>query len=101
MALPALKDCPDYPACKCADKCQRLRDRPPTAKIQSIAHKLIGTCGMGEVQDDLNDLERWECRQLDTIAFACTGCGWWFTAAERKVVDEEWFCGECVEEGRR
>lgn len=94
-------NCPDFPACACeGDACQRLRGRPPAAKVQELARKLIGTCGT-ELIDEISDLERGECRQLDTLAFACTGCGWWFAAAERKTVEDEWFCVECEKEGRR
>lgn len=73
---------------------------PPGLKIQRLAHKLIGTCGI-ETIDELSDLERWECRQLDMLAFACTGCGWWFATTERRTVNDEWFCVQCANEGRK
>lgn len=96
-----MNGCPDHPECGCTGKCGRLREKPPNGKVQILAHKLIGTCGVGEVQDELNNLERWECRQLDMIAFACTACGWWFAVSERKTVEDEWFCAECAREGKR
>jgi hypothetical protein len=74
---------------------------PPGDKIKRLAHRLIGTIGI-ECIDELSDLERWECRQLDVLAFACTGCGWWFAATERGAESEDgWFCKECEREGRR
>lgn len=76
------------------------RIAPPSAKIHDLAHKLIGTVGIEQI-DEISDLERWECRQLDMLCFACTACGWWFAVTERKTVGEEWFCTECAKEGRR
>lgn len=95
----SLSDCPDHPACGCIEKCGRLRDKPPDSKVQALAHKLIGTCGI-ETIDELSDLERWQCRQLDMIAFACTKCDYWFAAHERVEVGvgKEWFCKDCARE---
>lgn len=94
-----LADCPDYPECECKVACQRLREKPPNAKIYALAHRLIGTSGHTEI-DEISDLERWELRQLDVIAFACTKCDYWFAAAERVEVGvgKEWFCKECARE---
>lgn len=72
-----------------------MTTHPPGDKIRALAHKLIGTCGI-ETIDELSDLERHECRQLDMLAFACSGCGWWFAITERHEAHDEWFCGECV-----
>lgn len=76
------------------------RIRPPSDKIRALAEKLIGTTGPGELIDLFNDLERWECRQLDMLCFACEACGWWFAATERKIINDAWFCAECAKEGR-
>lgn len=73
------------------------RVTPPGDKIKRLAYKLIGTTGF-ELIDEISDLERWECRQLDMLAFACTQCGWWFAVTERKEVSDEWFCKECAKE---
>lgn len=76
--------------------------RPPGTKVRRLAERLIGTTGF-ELIDEISDLERWECRQLDMLAFACTSCGWWFAVTERREAHEEWFCTECVkaETGKR
>lgn len=73
------------------------RVTPPGLKIQRLAAKLIGTTG-SELIDEISDLERWECRQLDMLCFACTQCGWWFAVTERREVRDEWFCTECARE---
>ncbi len=73
---------------------------PPGEKIQRLAHKLIGTPGNEQI-DELSDLERWECRQLDMLAFACSGCDYWFAVAgERQEVNDLWYCKECAKEIR-
>lgn len=80
---------------------EERRFTPPGKKIQELAYKLIGTIG-NEWVDELSELERWECRQLDMLAFACTGCGWWFASTERgPESDDGWFCRECEKEGRK
>lgn len=73
------------------------RVTPPGDKIRRLAHKLIGTTG-AELCDEISDLERWECRQLDMLCFACTKCSWWFAVTERREVADEWFCTECAKE---
>lgn len=71
---------------------------PPGTKIQRLAHRLIGTPGNEQV-DELSDLERWECRQLDMLAFACCGCDYWFAVTERvEMNDDLWYCTECARE---
>lgn len=71
---------------------------PPGDKIKRLANKLIGTAGI-ETIDELSDLERWECRQLDMLAFACSGCDYWFSVTERRELsDDLWYCTECAKE---
>ena len=77
------------------------RDGPPTYKIQKLAQCLCGTAG-SECIDELSDLERWECRQLDMIAFACSGCDYWFRVTEgRNEIGDLWYCNECAKERRK
>lgn len=73
---------------------------PPPDKVKNLAAALVGTVGAEQI-DVISNLERWECRQLDTLCFACTACGWWFAVDQRVTVGEEWFCVECAREGRR
>lgn len=73
---------------------------PPGDKVKRLAHRLVGTPGI-ECVDELSDLERWECRQLDMIAFACCGCDWWFSVTEgRNEINDLWYCNECAKEVR-
>lgn len=99
MTYTDCKLCPDFPACGCGKTCERFRHKPPTDKIQALAQKLIGTSGHALV-DEISDLDRWELRQLDVIAFACTKCDYWHAARDRVEVGvgQEWFCKECARE---
>lgn len=70
---------------------------PPGDKIRRLAHKLIGTTGM-ECCDEVSELERWEGRQLDMLAFGCSRCDWWFAVTERREIRDLWYCTECAKE---
>lgn len=73
------------------------RVTPPGDKIRELAHKLIGTTGF-ELIAEISELERWEWRQLDMLAFACTQCARWFSVTERRECEDEWFCKECAKD---
>lgn len=70
---------------------------PPSAEIQKLAKRLIGTTGQGDLADEVNELNLDECAALDRLAFECVICGWWFTAHERVVVNDEWMCDGCAD----
>jgi hypothetical protein len=72
---------------------------PPNAKVQKLANDLVGTCGMGEVQDRLNDLSEDECHQLDMVAFCCCECEYWHPRTDFVETLEGWFCKECRVDG--
>lgn len=71
---------------------------PAGPKVKKLANDLIGTAGMGDLVDRINDLSIVESKQLDMLAFECVGCAYWFAITERHDVGDEWFCGECSDD---
>lgn len=67
---------------------------PPSPKIMALAEKLIDN-GDNGLTDELNDLTIEECRELDSVAFRCTCCDWWFHKRECVTVEGEWQCEAC------
>lgn len=73
---------------------------PPGDKVKRLAHKLVGTAGI-ECVEELSELQRHECRQLDMIAFACSKCDYWFNVTDgRNEINDLWYCNECAKEIR-
>ena len=63
---------------------------PPRESVRKLAERLIGSCEFAV--DEINALSLEECRELDSIAFLCDGCGWWF---HRYEMVADWKCEEC------
>ena len=72
--------------------------KPPTPKIQALAHKLIGSSGYDGDVDDIGDLTSEECAMLDHLCFECVRCNWWFGEADRHTLNDEWVCTGCAED---
>lgn len=73
---------------------------PPSLHVKSIAVRIIGTIGHGEILDEINELGIEDARALDSLALRCEGCEWWF--ARLDIVDDgvHYFCRECAKEHR-
>ena len=71
--------------------------KPPGIDIRLLADKLIGTPGGNGIEDIIESLSLEECEQLDSIAFECTHCNWWFSTSERQTdMLDQFVCSECA-----
>jgi hypothetical protein len=62
-------------------------------RVSALADRLVGTCYHGV--DEIAELTKDECYQLDDLVFMCGECEWWFEQSECVNTDEGWFCREC------
>ncbi len=68
-----------------------------------IAYELMGSCkslyevledhDMGHAENDISF-----CSEIDSLAFQCTCCGWWYEISEMSIETDEWICLDCESE---
>lgn len=71
---------------------------PPSDHVRDLARRLIGTPAMGEIQEELNELDIEDARALDTLALKCDGCEWWFARVDIHDDGKNFFCTDCKRE---
>jgi len=71
---------------------------PIPDNVRDLARRLIGTIGMGELLDEINELSHREAKQLDLLALLCESCGWWFAKIDIVDTGTKYFCKECHKE---
>lgn len=57
---------------------------------------LIGSCGVGE--NSLTDEQAQDkdfCAGVDSVAFCCDQCGWWYEIGEQSEDDGDQICEDC------
>lgn len=68
--------------------------KPPRPAIVALAERLFG---YGDANHEVGELSHEECLELDSIAFECQGCNWWFHQRDNATKDkDEWLCKECA-----
>ena len=73
----------------------------PTPCAETIAHDLMGTCdslqaALERREWDGADNDSSFCDGLDSLAFECLRCGWWFPICEMSErEDADWCCADC------
>jgi hypothetical protein len=71
-------------------------------KIKELAHDLIGSSGMSDLETymedegEIQDITLDEFKMIDEIVFKCTCCDWWCGEDEKETNEnDEWVCREC------
>ncbi len=68
--------------------------KPPRPSIIALAERLVAS---GDENHEVHELSTEECLELDSIAFECQGCNWWFHQRDNSDKSaSEWFCKECA-----
>ena len=72
----------------------------PAEFAEQVAHELMGTCdSLYEAlerhgREDMESNDQF-CARLDSMAFCCEQCNWWFEISEMTDKSDRWVCETC------